>query len=311
MGKKGPRRGSLAYWHRKRAPSINPRIRAWSTEGKGLLGFAGYKAGMAHVLMIEDRDTPQKGQEVTKAVTILETPPLFVYAAIGYKNTPYGLKAFCSIPTTNSPKELSRIITPAKKTASSLDKLKEADSIRLLVATQPSKTGMKKTPEVLEMAVGGTKDEAFTFAQTWLGKEISIQDVFEQGQLVDAISVTTGKGWQGIVRRYGVALNPRKATKSRRHGGSLGGETQAKVMFSVPRAGQMGFHRRTDRNKRLLVLGTDAKTLPAIFREYGAVQSSYLIVEGSLPGPTKRMVRLRRPLVGQKVLKPEIKEIFS
>ncbi|HLD76328.1 MAG TPA: 50S ribosomal protein L3, partial [Candidatus Norongarragalinales archaeon] len=254
---------------------------------------------------------PLKGQQVTRPVTILETPPLFVYAAVGYENTPYGLKAFAQVPVLVAPKELSRFITPAKKAASSLEKLKEADTIRLLVATQPWKTNVKRTPEVLEMGLGGNKEEAFLFAQSWLGKEISINDVFEQGQYVDAIAVTTGKGWQGVVRRFGVALNPHKATKSRRHGGTLGGERQAKVMFSIPRPGQMGFHRRTDRNKRLLIIGSDAKTLKADFRHYGPVQSSFLVIDGSLPGPVKRMVRLRRPLISQKHQKPDVLELFS
>jgi large subunit ribosomal protein L3 len=51
-----PRRGSLSYSPRKRAKSEVPRIRSWPEEDKArMAGFAGYKAGMTHVMMIDDR----------------------------------------------------------------------------------------------------------------------------------------------------------------------------------------------------------------------------------------------------------------
>lgn len=310
MGKKGPRRGSLAYWHRRRAARLSPRVRAWPSYAKGVLAFPGYKAGMAHVVFVEDRESPMKGQEVTRAVTVVETPPVFVYSVVGYKKTPYGLKVFAEVPSLNPPKELKRIITIAKKAKSKIEALKDASEIRLVVSTQPWKTGLKKTPEVMEIAVGGPAADAIQLAEKWLGKELPLQEVFQAGNLVDVIAVTTGKGWQGVVKRFGVALNPRKATGARRHGGTLGGETQAKVMYSVPRPGQTGFFRRTDRNKRIMMAGQENKSFKP-FRDYGQVKSSFVVLEGSIPGPSKRMVLMRSPLVEQKPRKPEIKEIVA
>ena len=89
-----PRRGSMGYGPRKRAIRQFARITSWpETESSEVRvqGFAGWKAGMTHILM---RDTNPKstsaGQEVRKAVTVVETPPMNVLAVRGYKMTPYG-----------------------------------------------------------------------------------------------------------------------------------------------------------------------------------------------------------------------------
>ena len=93
-----PRRGSLAFYPRKRAKRIYPRIKTKVLkEGKDILAFAGYKAGMTRVLVRET--ITRQGESVVKStvdhmipVTIIECPPLFVIGVRLYKKTPYGLK---------------------------------------------------------------------------------------------------------------------------------------------------------------------------------------------------------------------------
>ena len=309
MGKHGPRRGSVAYWHRSRAARLVPRVKSWSNTGKGLQGFLAYKAGMGQVLMIEDSESPFKNQEVTKAVTVLEVPPLYVYAVTAYESTDYGNRKVAEIPALNAPKELKRSLTVAKKAKvnfESLHAMKLSD-VRVIVSSQPWKAGFKKTPEMAEIALSG-KDalEKLTFAKEILGKEVKVSDVFSDGDWIDAIAVTKGKGWQGIVKRFGVALGPHKATQRRRRGGSIGPETQGKVMYTIPRAGQMGFHRRTESNKRILKVGEASKSkevTPASgFVDFGILKADYLVIEGSLQGPEKRVIFLRRNY-GKKVQK--------
>lgn len=311
MGKKGPKRGSRAYWHRKRASSMAPRIRAWPTEGKGMQGFAGYKVGMAHVLMTEYKESPYKGQEISKAVTFVLTPPLYAYAVVAYQLTPYGWKIVGEVPAVGAPKELARMRPVAKKTQKTFESIANADAYRLITFTQPHKTGFKKTPEVLEIALGGTPAEALEYAKGVLGKEVAFKDVYKEGDATDVVAVTKGHGWEGVVKRFGVALNPRKATGARRHGGALGGETQAKVMFTVPRAGQMGFHRRTERNKRVLAISEDAKAYQpkSGFAHFGNLTGTFAMIEGSLPGPSKRLIRFRKPLQSQSAAKIELKQV--
>ncbi|NYZ78036.1 50S ribosomal protein L3 [Candidatus Micrarchaeota archaeon] len=322
MGKKSPKKGSRAFWHRKRAPKLVSRVRSWpsgANAGKGLLGFAAFKAGMTHVLMIDDTESPTKGQEVTHAATILEVPPLFVYAIVAYESTPYGLKAFAQITATNAPKAFSEVLPLAKKTGKTIEEVEKsisrASEVRVLAFTQPEKTGFaSKKSKPLEIGVGGANAaEKFAVAREFLGKEVGFSQVFSEGDFVDVIAVTKGKGWQGVVKRFGIALNPRKATKSRRHGGSIGGERQAKVFYTVPRAGQTGFHRRTDFNKRILKISKDASevSLTGAVSHYGKLRCEFILLEGSVPGSSKRIIRLRKPLFKRVSRKPELKEIVK
>ena len=148
-----------------------------------------------------------------------------------------------------------------------------------------------------------------------LGKEIKPSDVFREGELVDVISITKGKGTAGPVKRFGVKIQTRKAQKKRRHVGSLGSERPGKVLWTVPQAGQLGFFRRTEFNKRVLKIGEDGKeiTPKAGFKRYGVVKSNYIIVEGSVPGPKKRLIMLRPAIRAwrYKYLPVEIKEVIK
>ncbi|MGB9577587.1 MAG: 50S ribosomal protein L3 [Candidatus Norongarragalinales archaeon] len=316
MGKKSPRRGSIAFWHRKRAASQTPRVRCWPALDKGLAGFVGYKAGMAQALLVDDSESPLKGQEVTRAITVVAVPPVFAYGVVLYGKTAEGLKVLGQAVASNAPKEARRALTPAKK-QSSLEKIEQllpkAVEARLLMVTQPWKAGIKKTPEVVEVAVGGKNAaEQFANAKALLGREVRAAEVLKEGDYFDAVAVTKGKGWQGVVKRFGVALNPHKATGAYRHGGALGGETQAKIFYTIPRPGQMGYHRRTDWNKRVLKVGSDGSevTPKAGFKGFGVVKGDYLVVEGSVPGPAKRMIKLRKALRGTASKKPEVRALL-
>jgi large subunit ribosomal protein L3 len=68
-------------------------------------------------------------------------------------------------------------------------------------------------------------------------------------------------------------------------------------MYSIARAGQMGYHQRIEYNKRILKIGKNAKeiNLKGGFIRYGNVKNSYILVDGSIPGPKKRAIRLRQP----------------
>ena len=77
--KHAPKRGSLSYSPRKRAKNILARIRYWpkiEMDTPTLLSFIGYKAGMTHLFIVEDRKrSPNYGKEVIRPATIIETPP--------------------------------------------------------------------------------------------------------------------------------------------------------------------------------------------------------------------------------------------
>jgi large subunit ribosomal protein L3 len=130
-----------------------------------------------------------------------------------------------------------------------------------------------------------------------MGQEIRVRDIFQSGQYLDAIAVTKGKGFQGVVKRFGVSKLPHKSRKRIRAVGTLGPWHPARITYTVPRAGQMGYHQRTEFNKRILKIGekSDDITPSGGFAHYGSIRSDFLLLDGSIPGPTKRLIRLRTP----------------
>lgn len=291
-GNNRPRRGSLQVWPRKRARSQNIRVRSWVDAGKTqIAGFAGYKVGMTHVTYLNKTQGARgRNKELVTPVTILECPPLKPFSIRFYRKTPYGLKVITEMLSKNLHKHLSRRIQQPKKHEKGIPE--NYDDIRLLCHTQPYLTALsKKSPEIIELAISGQPEKKLAYAQALLDKEIKIAEIFQDLQYVDAHAVTKGKGLQGAVKRFGVALKQKKSEKKKRSTGNLGAFTPRKVLFTVAHPGQMGYHSRTELNKPIL------KINPAIsrqrgFRHYGLVQQDAIILHGSIPGPVKRLVKL-------------------
>ncbi|MCX8197171.1 MAG: 50S ribosomal protein L3 [Candidatus Micrarchaeota archaeon] len=287
----GHKKGSLAFRPRKRAESQMPSINFWpSSSEKRLLGFAGYKAGMTHLIYVDDSESPNKGNEVFASATVVECPPMVVYGVRGYKNgKPIG-DILCK-----DEKILKRIGISKRKDNSF--SAADVDHVFVLAYTCPFLTGIgKKTPERMEIAVGG-KDcaEKLDYAMSLLGKEVRVSEVFKPGEFLDAIAITKGKGWQGTVKRFGTAIQRRKATGKRRHIGTLGPWHPAYVQYTVPMPGQMGYHKRTELNKRIMKIGPGSEMAVAGgFPHYGVIKTDYLLIKGSLAGPQKRLIRFRK-----------------
>ncbi len=305
-----PRKGSVAFSPRKRAAKQSPRIKSWpKIEDTGLLGFAGYKVGMTHVTMTDNRkNSPTEGMEISAPVTILEVPPVVVMGIRAYKKTNRGLKTMMDVLASEFSEELLRKIPLPEKydTDSKLTKLNEniddIFDIRVLIHTNPKLTSVpKKKPEIIECGIGGaTVAEKLEYATSILGTEINAADVFADGEHIDSIAITKGKGFQGPVKRWGVRIQYGKAARSSkgRHVGSLGPWSPERTMWTVPQAGQMGYHKRTEYNKQILKIA-DASEADAVnpeggFVKYGLVKNNYVLVKGSLPGPSKRLVILRK-----------------
>jgi len=230
---------------------------------------------------------------------------MLVCAIRAYTKNPYGLQTLTEAWMKKPPKELERNFTMPENfnTEESLKKIEEnlekVTKIRVIAVTQPKQASVpKKKPDVTEIEIGGgTIQQQFEYAKTLLGKPVPPADVLKEGQYLDAIAVTTGKGFQGPVKRWGVRILSHKARKTKRGIATLGPWKPTHVMHSVPRAGQMGFHQRTERNKRILKIGTDGKevTPKGGFIRYGIIRGPYIILDGSIAGPEKRPIKLRYP----------------
>ena len=306
-----PRHGSMGYYPRKRARSIVARIRRWPDIGEVKpLGFAGYKVGTLHVIKMEDNpNSPFYGQEVATVATVIETPPIIVAGVRVYKETVYGLKTLGEVWAKETPKDLARVFTVPKKDnlyevqLRKINSLKEkVDKVRLLSVMQPRLAGIhKKKPELFEIEIGGDPSKAFEYALDLLGKSIEVSSVFSEGDIIDVISVTKGKGYAGVIKRFGVKELPRwhKHRKGSRRIGSVSPQNPS-IMRMVPFAGQLGFHQRTEYHKRILKIGSvnlekgeDDINPSGGWPHYGLVKSQYILVEGTVPGAIKRLVKMR------------------
>ncbi|MDR0373423.1 MAG: 50S ribosomal protein L3 [Nitrososphaerota archaeon] len=304
-----PRHGSLAYLPRQRAKKPVPRIRYWpqiKSDLPRLLGFSAYKAGMTYIFTIEDRKrSPNFGKEVVRATTILETPPILICGIRTYTKTPYGLENITEAWMKTPPAQLDRLLVlpDAFDTEAMLQKIQDniehTAVVRVITATQPTQTSLsKKKPETCEIQIGGGNiSQQFEYAKQILGKTVTPEEVFKEGQYIDIAGVTVGKGLQGPVKRWHVTKLQHKGRKTKRGIATLGPWNPHHIMYSIARAGQTGYHQRIEFNKRILKIGKDGKevTVKGGYVRYGEVNGPYILLEGSIPGTEKRMIRLRVP----------------
>ena len=116
-----------------------------------------------------------------------------------------------------------------------------------------------------------------------LGKEIKIQDVFVEGDFVDAIGHSKGRGFQGVVKRHGFS-GVGGATHGQhdrlRAPGSMGNASfAARVPKGKRLAGRMGNARVKTTNLQIVKIIAD---------------QNVIVVSGSLPGPKNSTVILQK-----------------
>lgn len=327
-----PRHGSLAFLPRKRAKTMRPRVPSYPEDDASqpvhLTNFFAYKAGMTHVLRMGDK-------EVVDPVTILETPDCIVFGMVGYRKTPQGLKTIRTVLAEHIDEEVKRRYYKrylrSQKTALSQYPLKykngvveqqiqeirdNADVIRVLIHSQVSKIKVlrSKKAHIMESQLnGGTVQEKIDFALSHFEKAISVNEICKKEDMLDIIGVTKGKGFQSCTKRWGTTILPRKTNKGLRKVACIGAWHPSRVMYSVARAGQMGFHHRVLFNKRVYMVG-DGKDKSACktkydltektinpmggFVGYGNVANNFVMIKGSVTGPRKRVLVIRR-IVGR------------
>ncbi len=318
--KHAPRRGSLGLRPRKRASRLVPRIRSWpelDIDKPLPLAFLGYKAGMTHVFMIDDvPGSMTQGKEVFVPVTVIEAPPMVVTALRVYGYDPniglYTMSEVWAQPEVLKKEynlDIDRIVPrlrvpdPEKRLKKLEESLEKVYDVRVIAATQPKLVGglSKKKPDLIEIKIGGKVgiEDRFKYAVNLLGSTFSVSDVFQVGQLVDVIAVTKGKGFAGVIKRFGVKELPKwhKHRKGSRKVGTRGPATSFS-WSEVPQPGQLGFHRRTEYNKRILLIGDNGYEITPAggFLHYGIVRSTYVLLAGSVPGTPKRPIVLRHPI---------------
>jgi len=338
---RAPRHGSLGFLPRKRSKHHRGRVRTFpKDEAKKpchLTAFIGYKAGMTHIVReVEKPGSKINKKEVVEAVTIIETPPMIVIGVVGYIDTPKGLRVLNTVFAQHLSDEVKRrfyknwyrskkkaFTKYAKKITDNkaswdreLAKIKKhASVVRVLAHTQIKKVGLRqKKAHLMEIQVnGGTIEQKVDFGVGLFEKSIPVDSVFEQNEMIDTLAVTKGHGYEGVTARWGTRRLPRKTHKGLRKVACIGAWHPARVSFAVARAGQDGYHHRTEINKKVYRVGkagTDngstefdltkkGVTPLGGFPRYGVVSEDFIMIKGCCVGVKKRVITLRKSLVPQ------------
>ncbi|KAJ3099347.1 60S ribosomal protein L3 [Phlyctochytrium planicorne] len=336
-----PRHGSLGFLPRKRSRTHRGRVKSYPKDDPKkpvhLTAFVGYKAGMTHIVRdLERPGSKMHKKEVVEAVTVIETPPLVVVGVVGYVQTPRGLRSLTTVWAEHLGDEVKRrfyknwyrskkkaFTKYAKKYTTEngkpidqqLERIKKyCQVVRVIVHTQISlvKIGQKKSHVIEIQLNGGSVADKVNWAKEHFEKTVPVASVFEQNEMIDVLGVTKGHGFTGVVARWGVKKLPRKTHKGLRKVACIGAWHPSRVMYSVPRAGQMGYHHRTEVNKKIYRVGskdnkdsgaTDfdltAKTITPLggFPHFGIVNEDWIMVKGCTVGVKKRVLTLRKSLL--------------
>jgi large subunit ribosomal protein L3 len=116
-----------------------------------------------------------------------------------------------------------------------------------------------------------------------LGKEIRVQDIFKEGDFLDAVGTSKGKGFQGVVKRHGFA--------------GVGGQThgQHNRLRAPGSMGNASFASRVPKGKRLPGrMGTDRITVMNLKVVKIMADQNIIVVSGSVPGAKNSTIILQK-----------------
>jgi len=337
-----PRHGNLGFLPRKRTKHHRGRIRKFPVDDRSkdphLTAFMGYKAGMTHIMRTVDKvGSKLHKKEVVEACTVIETPPMKVIGIVGYIETAHGLRTLTTVYAQHLSDEVKRRFYKnyhkghCKKKAFTKYAKKYTDKgspeideqvqrmkdnchiIRVIAHTQIKKVNLRqKKAHVMEIQVnGGDIAQKVDFARSLLEKDVNVTDLFAKDEMIDVIGVTKGHGNEGVTTRWGTTRLPRKTHRGLRKVACIGAWHPSRLSFSVARAGQNGYHHRTEMNKKIYRIGKagDSKSATTAtdlteksitpmggFPHYGVVTNDWLLVKGGVVGPKKRVLTLRKTL---------------
>jgi large subunit ribosomal protein L3 len=116
-----------------------------------------------------------------------------------------------------------------------------------------------------------------------LGKQINVQDIFQEGDFLDAIGTSKGKGFQGVVKRHGFA--------------GVGGQThgQHNRLRAPGSMGNASFASRVPKGKRLAGrMGGDQVKVTNLKVVKIMAEQNIIVISGSVPGAKNSTVILQK-----------------
>lgn len=278
-------------------------------------------------------------KEVIECVTVIETPPMTVVGLVGYIETPRGLRALTTVWAQKLDKDTLRRFyknwMDSKKKAFSKYAKKHTEKkpievelgrikkyctvVRVIAHTQMKLLNIRqKKNHVMEIQLnGGSVEDKVKFGYDLFEKEVRIDSLFKQNENIDVLGVTKGKGFCGVMKRFGVRHLQKKTHRGYRKVGCIGAWHPERVRWTIARAGQSGYHHRTEMNKKIFRIGKGARggaknnastdndltekniTPLGGFPHYGVVQDDFVMIKGCCVGPKKRVLVLRKSLFPQ------------
>merc|ERR1719158_1223835 len=150
---------------------------------------------------------------------------------------------------------------------------------------------------------GGNVAQKVDFAVQMFEQQVPVASVFAENEMIDCVGVTKGRGWEGVVTRWGVSRLARKTHRGLRKVACIGSWHPQRVKFQTPRGGQLGYHHRTEINKKVYRMGKSIKeksiTPLGGFPHYGEVNEDYIMLKGAIVGVRKRLITMRKSLLTQ------------
>ncbi|MBS5911093.1 MAG: 50S ribosomal protein L3 [Paenibacillus macerans] len=114
-----------------------------------------------------------------------------------------------------------------------------------------------------------------------VGQEVKV-DIFAEGEFVDVTGISKGKGFQGVIKRWGQSRGPMAhGSRYHRRPGSMGSIAANRVFKGKNLPGHMGHETVTIQN--LEVIRVDA-------------ERNVLLVKGSIPGPKNSFVKIKQTI---------------
>jgi len=339
----------MGFYPKKRAARHRGKVKAFPKDDASkpvhLTAFLGYKAGMSHIVREANRPGSKVNKkDIVEAVTIIETPPMVAVGLVGYIKTPRGLRALKTVWAQHLSEECKRRFyknwSKSKKKAFTKASLKWKDEVgkkeiekdlaqikkycevvRLIAHTQQKLLRKRqKKAHIMEIQLnGGSVADKVDYAYGMFEKTVPIMDVFAKNEMIDLIGVTKGKGFKGVTSRWHTKKLPRKTHKGLRKVACIGAWHPSRIQYTVARAGQKGYHHRTEINKKIydIKLGYHKKDGVLVknnaateydttdkcinpmggFPHYGMVKQDFVMIKGCCIGPKKRVLTLRKSLL--------------
>lgn len=111
-----------------------------------------------------------------------------------------------------------------------------------------------------------------------IGDEIKV-DIFQKGEYVDVTGITKGRGFAGVVKRWGFGGGPKThGSMVHRKPMSIGDTNPARVIKGKKMPGHYGNEKVTVKNLKIM------KVIP---------EKNLLLVKGAVPGPNKGLLVIK------------------